>query len=351
VLRHLDTGPRGLTDPEAAARLNPDAPEALRALLDLGIGVRILTGDHPATAARVCRELGLAPGEVRVAARCTPQDKARAVTALRAAGHTVGFLGDGLNDVPALRAADVGIAPRAAVDVAREAADVVLAGKDLAAIRHAVVAGRHSGANIASYLRITLSSNLGNVIAMLAAGLLLPFLPMLPAQVLAQNLCFDAAQLAFAHDRPGAAVLRRPTVLRPRTFLTFITGFGVLNAVADLATFAVLALALRGPDAVDDDVLFHSAWFTENLLTQALVMLLLRTGRSLAEGRGPGPVGWAAAALAAVGVLLPLSPLGAVLGMTGLALPYYVLLAAVLGLYALALRGLRATSGLYSCAT
>jgi Mg2+-importing ATPase len=211
------------------------------------------------------------------------------------------------------------------------------------------VAGRHSGANIASYLRITLSSNLGNVIAMLAAGLLLPFLPMLPAQVLAQNLCFDAAQLAFAHDRPGAAVLRRPTVLRPRAFLTCITGFGVLNAVADLATFAVLAL--RGPDAVDDDVLFHSAWFTENLLTQALVMLLLRTGRSLAEGRGPGPVGWAAAALAAVGVLLPLSPLGAVLGMTGLALPYYVLLAAVLGLYALALRGLRATSGLYSCAT
>jgi Mg2+-importing ATPase len=120
----------------------------------------------------------------------------------------------------------------------------------------------------------------------------------------------------------------------------------VLNAVADLATFAVLALALRGPDAVDDEVLFHSAWFTENLLTQALVMLLLRTG-----GGTPGPVGRAAAVLAAVGVLLPPSPLGAALGMTGLALPYYLLLAAVLGLYALALRGLRATRRLYSCAT
>ena len=179
------------------------------------------------------------------------------------------------------------------MDVAREAADVVLTEKDLAAVRHAVTAGRYSGANIASYLRITLSSNLGNVIAMLAAGLLLPFLPMLPAQVLAQNLCFDAAQLAFAHDRPGAAVLRRPTVLRPRAFLTFMTGFGVLNAVADLATFGVPALALRGPDAVDDEVLFHSAWFTENLLTQALVMLLLRTGRSLAQGPAQGPVGWA----------------------------------------------------------
>jgi len=403
--------------------LAPDAAEALRTLTDLGITIQILTGDHPNTAARACRDLGLEPGVVRVAgdaveavavggsphdkgrevgsapehvtkarvvgdaaepvavgcspcdrgrvagrgpertarapvagdpgscppppaatvvARCTPEDKARIVTALRSAGHTVGFLGDGANDVPALQAADVGIAPRGAVDVAREAADVVLGDKELAAIRHAVVAGRHSSGNIASYLRVTLSSNLGNVIAMLAAGLLLPFLPMLPAQVLAQNLCFDAAQLAFAYDRPGAAVLRRPTVLRPRAFLRFITGFGVLNAVADLATFAVLALALRGPDAVDDQAVFHSAWFIENLLTQAVVMLLLRTGRRTLRGRAPGPVGRAAAVLAAVGLLLPPSPLGAALGMTGLPLPYYLLLAAVLGLYALALRAVGA---------
>ncbi len=272
-----------------------------------------------------------------VVARCTPEDKARIVAGLRAAGHTVGFLGDGINDIPALRAADVGIAPRTAVDLARETADVVLAEKDLGAIGHAVTAGRHSSANIATYLRVTLSSNLGNVIAMLSAGLLLPFLPMLPAQVLAQNLCFDAAQLAFAHDRPGATALRRPTVLRPRAFLRFITGFGVLNAIADLATFGVLAIALRGPDALDDEAVFHSAWFTENLLTQALVMFLLRGG-----GRRRGPIGRAAAALAAVGVLLPPSPLGAVLGMTGLPPACLLLLAVVLGLYALALRAVRA---------
>src|SRR5262249_41648447 len=163
-----------------------------------------------------------------------------------------------------------GIAPRDAVAVARESADVVLAYKDLTAIDHAVAAGRRSSGNIATYLRVTLSSNLGNVVAMLAAGLLLPFLPMLPAQVLAQNLCFDAAQLAFAHDRPPARELRRPTVLRPRDFLRFITGFGLVNAVADLATFGVLALTLHGPDALDDRTVFHSAWFTENLLTQAL---------------------------------------------------------------------------------
>ncbi|WP_018547167.1 cation-translocating P-type ATPase [Streptomyces sp. LaPpAH-108] len=341
--------------------LAPGAAEALRELTALGVTVHVLTGDHPATAARVCRDLGLEAGEVgtasvvlscgaggvRVVARCTPEDKARLVAGLRTAGHTVGFLGDGVNDVPALHAADVGIAPRDAVGVARESADVVLGRKDLTAIGHAVVAGRHSSANIASYLRVTLSSNLGNVLAMLAAGLLLPFLPMLPSQVLAQNLCFDAAQLAFAHDRPDRAVLQRPTRLRPPAFLRFITGFGLLNAVADLATFAVLALVPHGGAAMDDPVLFHSAWFTENLLTQALVMVLLRTGRRVAERRvagrrRPGPVGWSAAVLATAGLLIPLSPLGSALRLTGLPGIHYALLAAVLGVYALALAVTRA---------
>ncbi|MEU6917494.1 magnesium-translocating P-type ATPase [Streptomyces olindensis] len=351
------TDPRGLDFQGLVTfrdALAPTAAEALRGLADRGVTVKVLTGDHPATAARACRELGLDPGEVRTAgqpddagaatvvARCTPEDKARVVAALRAAGHTVGFLGDGVNDVAALRTADVGIAPRSAVGVARDSADVVLAEKDLTAIGHAITSGRHASGNIASYLRVTLSSNLGNVVAMLAAGLLLPFLPMLPAQVLAQNLCFDAAQLAFAHDRPGAAALRGPAGLRPRSFLRFVIAFGALNAVADLATFAVLALALHGPDAVDDEAVFHSAWFTENLLTQAVVMLLLRTGRPAGGGRAPGPVALAAAGLAAVGLLLPPSPLGGALGMTALPPAYYLLLALVPGLYALALAAARA---------
>ncbi|MEV1026358.1 magnesium-translocating P-type ATPase [Streptomyces sp. NPDC050264] len=335
------------------------AHDAVRALTERGVTVKVLTGDDPVTAARVCRDLDIVPGDVTtgehirdltdarlgelaarttVFARCAPEDKARVVTALRAHGRTTGYLGDGVNDLPALRAADVGICPRDGVGVARESADVVLAEKDLTAIEHAVVAGRHSSANIASYLRITLSSNLGNVIAMLVAALLLPFLPMLPAQVLVQNLCFDGAQLALAHDRPDPADLCRPTVLRPRAFLRLITGFGALGALADLATFGVLALCLPGALDLSDEAAFHGGWFTENLLTQALVMLLLRTGRRAAEGRTPGPVRWAATGLAVIGILLPLTPLGPLLGMTGLPVVYYLLLAAVLALYAAALR-------------
>ncbi|MGY3677772.1 Mg2+-importing ATPase [Streptomyces sp. TE33382] len=340
----------------------PSAADALGVLAARGVAVKVLTGDHPGTASRICHDLGLRPGDVVTAdridvlpdeelarlagsttvfARCTPEHKARIVAALRTGGHTTGFLGDGVNDLPALHAADVGICPRNAVDVTREAADVVLAEKDLTAIDRAVVAGRRSSGNIATYLRVTLSSNLGNVIAMLTAGLLLPFLPMLPAQVLVQNLCFDAAQLAFAFDRPAASVLRRPTVLRPRDFLRFITGFGLLNAAADLATFGVLALALRDPAAPGDEAAFHAGWFTENLLTQALVMVLLRTGRTAAERRAGGPLRAAAAGLACVGVLLPLTAAGPLLGMSALPPLYYVLLGTVLGLYAAGLTAAR----------
>ncbi|WP_406172236.1 magnesium-translocating P-type ATPase [Streptomyces canus] len=337
--------------------LAPTAAEALAGLAARGVTVKVLTGDHPGTTVRACRDLGVPVSGVLTAdrldtltdpeltelarrttvfARCTPEHKTRITRALQAGGHTVGFLGDGVNDLPALRTADVGIAPRDAAGVSRENADLVLAEKDLTAIGHAVAAGRHAGGNIATYLRITLSSNLGNVIAMLSAGLLLPFLPMLPAQVLVQNLCFDAAQLAFAYDRPAPSALRRPSVLDPRALLRFIVGFGALNAVADLATFGVLAFALRGPG--DDEALFHSGWFTENLLTQAAVMVLLSFGRG---GRRPGPVTWSAAGLAGVGLLLPASSVGAALGLSPLPGVYYGLLAAVLALYAVALTAAR----------
>ncbi|MFE9406691.1 magnesium-translocating P-type ATPase [Streptomyces sp. NPDC006530] len=324
------------------------AAAALAGLADRGIEVKVLTGDHPGTAGRACRDLGLEPGRVVTAAsfdalddtelgelaasstvfaRCSPAHKARLVRVLRERGHITGFVGDGVNDLPALRASDVGICPPEAVDVARETADVVLAARDLTSLDHAIAEGRAGGAGIAGYLRITLSSNLGNVIAMLTAGLLLPFLPMLPSQVLVQNLCFDAAQLAFAYERPRAAALRRPLTLRPREVLASVTGFGVINAAADLATFAVLVWAVRDTRA---QPAFHAGWFTENLLTQALVMVLLRTGRG-------GGIPTTAGVLALTGLLLPLTPVGPLIGMAALPPAYYPLLALVLALYAAAL--------------
>ncbi|NED14559.1 HAD-IC family P-type ATPase, partial [Streptomyces sp. SID9124] len=262
-----------------------------------------------------------------VFARCGPEDKARIVTALRAHGRTVGFVGDGANDLPALRAADAGICPSTAVGVARESADVVLADRGLAALDEAITEGRRAGGNITSYLRITLSSNLGNVIAMLTAGLLLPFLPMLPAQVLVQNLCFDAAQPALAHDRPAPHLLARPTVLRPAPFLRLVTGFGLLGALTDLATFGLLAATAS---AAHDAGAFRSGWFTENLLSQGVVMLLLRTGSRPA----PRPPRAAAAALAAIGVVLPLTPPGVRLGLEPLPVSSYLLLVGVLAGFA-----------------
>lgn len=336
----------------------PSAAAALRGLARQGVEVKVLTGDQPGTAERACRELGLDPGRVvdaarlsglrepersgllastRVVARCSPADKARIVGLLRASGRTTGFLGDGVNDVPALRAADVGICPAGAVDLARESADIVLSGKDLRALGHAVRAGRGSTATVLAYLRLTLSSNLGNVVAMLVAGLLLPYLPMLPAQVLAQNLCFDAAQTAFVRRGAAPAAPARPVRLAPRALLRFLLGFGLLNAAADLATFAVLALTRHGLAGQGGAAVFHAGWFTENLLTQALVLVLLRPG----AGPVPRPLRRAAAALCAVGLLLPLTPPGALLGFAAPPALYYPLTAAVLALYAAALVLLR----------
>ena len=351
--------------------LAPDAVETLTTLTSpagtpgtqgLDIAVKVVTGDHPGTALRVCREAGLEPGprgavtgeeidawddgelagiaaRERVFARCTPEQKARVVGALAAGGRTTAFLGDGVNDLPALRASDVALAPAGAAPAARAAADIVLLPKGLRMLPGVVLTGRRSVANIVSYLRVALSCNLGNVFAMLVAGVLLPFLPMLPTQVLLQNLCFDAAQLAFAFNQPRRADLGRPVTLGPRGLLRFLGGFGALNALADLATFGALALTthvsvLHGPGDAGG---FQAGWFTENLLTQAMVMVTLHTGSSALRAGAPRVTHLAAAALGAVGLLLPLSPLGPLLGMARLPLPYYLLLSLVLTLYCLVL--------------
>lgn len=335
-------------------RPEASAATALRALAARGIKVKIVTGDHPLLAVRACQQAGIEPvatltGEdidrladgslaraaasAVVFARVGPEQKARIVRALRAAGHTVGFLGDGVNDVAALRSADVGISVESALDAAREAAEVVLARKDLTALAGAVGQGRRAIANIIKYIKITVSSNAGNVGSMLVAGAVLPFLPMLPLQVLIQNVCFDFSQLAMAFDGVGESSLLRPRTFDQRDLMRFVACFGLVNMLADLATFALLwRTGTHGGSA--GRAAFRAGWFTENLLTQALAMVLLRGRHSpSARDRPAWPVLLAAAALGVTGVWLPFSPLAGAIGMQAPPLAFFPLLAAVLGGY------------------
>jgi Mg2+-importing ATPase len=333
----------------------PSAAAALAALADQGVDVRIVTGDHPGVAAGICRAVGLevpASGIVlgtdtdalddrelaalaagtTLFARMTPRHKARLVHALRRGGHRVGFLGEGVNDLPALAAADVGICPEAGVPAARSVADAILLHKDLGALGRAVGTGRQTVGTIADYLRIAVSANLGNAISMIAASVLLPFLPMLPGQVLVQNICFDLAMLALAFERPDPRGTRRPGGFRVRGTTGFVLCFGLLGSLADLTAFAVLGHLTGHRVDPAAQASFRAGWFTENLATQALAMLLLRSGG--VRRRPARPVLVAALALLAVGVLLPLSPLAAPLGLGVLPVAWMPLLGAILAGFA-----------------
>ncbi|MGF1431391.1 HAD-IC family P-type ATPase [Kitasatospora sp. LaBMicrA B282] len=330
------------------------AAPALALLRESGVALTVVTGDHPGTAVRLAERLGLPVGRVllgdrlaglepaeiaalgvagAVFARCTPEQKAQVVRALREAGHSVGFLGDGVNDVPALRTADVGIATAGAVGAAREWADVLLGTRDLALLGRALAVGREATARVAAYLRIALSCNLGNVLSMLAGGVLLPFLPMQPAQVLLQNLCFDAAQLSFAVSGRAAGPGPRPVRLRWGSLAGFALAFGLLNSLSDIAMFEAMRQVTDGFSAPAAESMFHTAWFAENLVTQAIALpVLYRLSRT--RLRPPRPVWWAAALLAAVGLLLPLSPVGDRLGFEELPLAAYGSLGLVVAGYA-----------------
>jgi Mg2+-importing ATPase len=334
-----------------------DAAAALAGLAAHGVQVKVITGDHPVVAARTCQAAGLQPGRpVRGAeidllgdgdlvdlaartmlfARVDPAQKARIVSALRAGGHTVGYLGDGVNDALALRAADVGICLDAAVDVARESADILLVRKDLATLTEAALAGRRAFLNIIKYLKITVSSNVGNVGSVLAASILLPFLPMLPLQILVQNLLFDVSQLSLAFDRTDRDVLRRPRTFDVADLTRFVVCFGVINTLADLATFAVLWHTVGHPIGVAAQVLFHTAWFVENLLTQALAVYLLRSRSSLRlRARPAGAVLAATLAIVLAAVVAPLPPLAPLLGFHLLAAGDYAWLSVILAAFAI----------------
>ncbi|MEU5302439.1 magnesium-translocating P-type ATPase [Streptomyces noursei] len=355
----------GLTLIGFLAFLDPpkrDAAEALRALADNGVAVKVVTGDGELVAARVCEQVGIDPGtpvtgaeidalddlelldRARTAtlfAKVNPVQKARIVRALQADGHTVGFLGDGINDAAALRDADVGISVDTAVDIAKESADIILLEKDLTVLGQGVLRGRLTFGNTIKYLKLTASSNFGNVFSVLVASAFIPFQPMLALQLLVQNLLYDISQLATPWDRMDADYLRTPRTWDARGIRRFMLVLGPTSSVFDITTFALMWYVF-GADSEVHQALFQSGWFVEGLLTQTLVVHMLRTRRvPFVQSRATWPVLLMTALVMGVGLWLPFSPLAGALGLQALPLAYFPWLVATLATYCLLTQGVK----------
>ncbi len=326
------------------------AAASLQRLADLGVTVKICTGDNALVAQKVCADLGLESGgtltgadlttmddgalasaaqTATIFARVSPEQKARLIRVLRRRGRAVGFLGDGVNDALALHAADVGISVDTAADVAKDAADIVLLEKDLGVLADGVSEGRRIFANTIKYVLMGTSSNFGNMFSAAAASAVLSFLPMLPGQILLNNLLYDTSQLAIPTDHVDAEQLRAPSHWDLAFIRRFMVFFGPISSVFDFLTFALMiGIFHAGPD------LFRAGWFAESLATQTLVIFAIRTRRSpFTRSRPSRPLVIAAVSTVTVGVLLPLSPAAQLLGFAPLPLGFFLALAGMVVLY------------------
>ncbi len=331
-----------LDPPKAGAR------EALAELAGLGVAVKIVTGDNERVTRHVVDELGVAVGATltgpEIAAltdealsarleattlfcRVTPAQKSRIIAAFRRRGHVVGYMGDGINDAPSLHAADVGFSVDTAVDVAKEAAAMILLRKDLSVLADGVREGRRTFANILKYVMMGTSSNFGNMFSMAGGVLFLPFLPMLPTQILLNNLLYDLSEIAIPMDRVDDAMVARPRRWDLKVVRHFMYALGPISSIFDLATFAVLLWAFHA-----DETTFHTGWFVESLATQVLVIFIIRTADPLHDRPHPLLV---ATTLMAFGtaVLLPYTPLAVWLGFVPLPLPILATLGALVVTY------------------
>lgn len=326
-----------------------DAAAALARLATLGIAVKVVTGDNAAVAVKVCQELGLDVGgaltgaqisaldddalqasiaTTTVFARVSPQDKARIVRVQRRSGGGVAFLGDGVNDALALHAADVGISVDSATDVAKDAADVILLEKDLDVLADGVAEGRRIFANTIKYVLMGTSSNFGNMFSAAGASVFLSFLPMLPSQILLNNLLYDTSQLAIPTDNVDEEQLRRPSHWDIAFIRRFMIFFGPLSSVFDFVTFGVMLWVFHAGAAE-----FRSGWFVESLATQTLVIFAIRTRRIPFFRSHPSlPLTLAALSVVVVGAVLPATPLAHTLGFSPLPVAFFAaLIAMVLG--------------------
>lgn len=328
-----------------------DAAASIARLQTLGIEVKLITGDNELVARKVCHDLAIPTGAVltgaelegmddatlsqrlpgaTIFARVSPEQKARLIRLQRATGQAVGFLGDGVNDAVALHDADVGISVASATDVAKDAADIVLVTKDLGILAGGVVEGRRIFANTIKYVLMGTSSNFGNMISTAIGSMFLPFLPLLPSQILLNNLLYDVSELTIPTDNVDEERLLRPSHWNMRLIRRFMIAFGPLNALVDFSIFAVLLFALHaGP------VLFRSGFFVESFMTQTLIIFAIRTRRvPFVRSRPSRALAIATIGVALLGAALPFVPaVGAFFGFTALPPTYFGWLAALLAVY------------------
>ncbi len=328
---------RDLTLAGFAAFLDPPlegVAETIAALRADGIEVKIITGDNELVTQRICAQVGFAPGRIvlgqaidrmsdpalatvaeqtMIFARVSPTQKNRIIQALRSRGHVVGCVGDGINDAPALRSADVGISVENAVDVAKEAADIILLEKRLEVLHDGVVEGRRSFGNIMKYVLMGTSSNFGNMVSMALASLFLPFLPMLPLQILLNNFLYDLSQVAIPSDRVDRTYMLKPKRWDVAFIRRYMLVLGPISSAFDMATFAVMLGVFRASEA-----LFRTGWFVESLATQTLVIFVIRTSARPWTSPPSRALAWGVGGSLAVGVLLPFSPAASWLGFTPL---------------------------------
>ena len=327
---------------------------ALKALAEHGVAVKVLTGDNELVTAKICREVGLEQKGVllgndiermsdkvlaeaveshNVFAKLTPSHKERIVRLLKANGHVVGFMGDGINDAPALRTADIGISVDTAVDIAKEAADIILLEKSLMVLEEGVLEGRRTFANMLKYIKMTASSNFGNVFSVLVASAFIPFLPMLPIHLLVQNLLYDISQIAIPFDNVDDGLLKKPQRWQPGDVGRFMVFFGPISSVFDITTFAMMWFVFSA-NTVAEQTLFQSGWFVVGLLTQTLIVHMIRTPKiPFIQSRAATPLIVMTGIIMAVGIFLPMGPLAHYFKLQALPPLYFVFLPMILLAY------------------
>jgi P-type Mg2+ transporter len=332
------------------------ARAAIAALREYGVDIKIITGDNEVVTRKICKEVGLGIDEAMsgkdvealtdadlanaaerttIFTKMSPLDKSRVIRALQSKDHTVGYLGDGINDASALKEADVGISVDTAVDIAKESADIILLEKSLLVLEEAVIEGRKTFANIIKYIKMTASSNFGNVFSVLVASIFLPFLPMLPIQLLIQNLLYDISQVSIPWDDVDQDYLKKPHKWDAAGIARFMVCIGPISSIFDIVTFIVM-WHVFGADTVDKQSLFQSGWFVVGLLTQTLIVHMIRTQHiPFIQSRAATPVILLTASIMAIGIYLPFSPVGAHVGMVPLPLSYFPWLVGILLSYCL----------------